>query len=282
MKSYKDFTEEDVKNILDLYYKNVDFFEIRKILNISERGMFRCLRENGINTKRKNRYSLNESFFKNIDTEEKAYILGFIYADGYVGDNKTNNVVITVTRKDKCILEEIKKCLEYTGEIRNVDSLKGCYENTKPKSTINFSSKELAEDLRKLGLYPNKSTSMTKLPDIPLDLYRHFIRGYFDGDGCISTSQKTSYHILSDGSKKKYINKSIIWNVIGTIEFLDDMKKYLPTNVLDAKCKTDGMKYLRTDSKKALRLIYKFMYDESTIYLKRKYKKFTEMSPDIK
>lgn len=282
MKPYNSLDKVDIENILDLYYKNVSYENIIKELDISRRALFRVLKEQGINSKRKNRYTLNESYFNKIDTEHKAYILGFIYADGYVGDEKHNNVVIAINEEDVSILEDIKKSIGFSGEIRRVDNVENCYKNSKPKVVLNFSSKKMAIDLRKLGLYPNKSVSMKKLPNIQRDLYRHFIRGYFDGDGSISFSVKTSYHILKDGTEKKYEYKSIIWNVIGTCSFLDDMKKYLPVGVIDAECKVENMKYLRTDSLRVLKEIYKFMYEDSTIYLKRKQKKFSRMSPDIK
>lgn len=282
MKPYNMLNEKDIENILELYYKDVLYNEIIERLGISRRALFRVLKEKGINTKRKNRYTLNEDYFKEIDNEDKAYILGFIYADGYVGDDKFNNLVIAVSEKDKCILEKIKDKISFTGSIRTICNVEGCYKNSKPKVVLNFSSKELTSDLRKLGLYPNKSTTMKKLPKIREDLYRHFIRGYFDGDGTIAFSKKTSYHTLKTGVTKKYIYDSVVWNVIGTNEFLDDMRRYLPVSVIDSKCNVEGMKYLRTDSRQALVSIYDFMYKDSSIYLERKYEKFSRMSPDTK
>ncbi|ALP91774.1 hypothetical protein ATN24_16965 [Clostridium butyricum] len=71
----------------------------------------------------KNRYVLNENYFNEINTEAKAYILGFIYADGFVGNENFNNIVIAVN--DLEILEFIVKEIEFTGEIRKTK--KGIY-----------------------------------------------------------------------------------------------------------------------------------------------------------
>ena len=87
-KSYKELSNLDKEEILNYYYKykNENFKTIAKKLNVSQRSVPRVLQEYGVNTRLKNRYVIkNENYFENIDTEFKAYALGFIYADGFVG-----------------------------------------------------------------------------------------------------------------------------------------------------------------------------------------------------
>ncbi|GIM28209.1 hypothetical protein CPJCM30710_08750 [Clostridium polyendosporum] len=99
---YRNLTEDLKKKIINIYYdrKELTFVEISDLLGVSEGSVARVLTESGINTKRKNRYTLNEEYFNIIDDENKAYILGLLYADGYVGDNHFNNFVLQLKDRD--------------------------------------------------------------------------------------------------------------------------------------------------------------------------------------
>lgn len=221
-KNYNELTDYDKKQIVEYYYENkkVAMDDMAEILNISRRSLSRVLKESNINTRLKNRYTLNENYFDDIDTEAKAYILGFIYADGFVGDEKFNNIVISIN--DYEILEFIKKELEFTGEIRKTQ--KGGFINSKHGYSLNFSSKIVANKLREIGLYPNKSLTMSRMPNIRTELIRHFIRGYFDGDGSIVLSHNSSYY-RNNGKIKKYIYPTYKFIILGTEEFLKQIIK---------------------------------------------------------
>ena len=98
---YNKLTDENRKDILETYFTRIDITipKISDYLNISTRAVARVLKDNNINTARLNRYTLNEYYFENIDTERKAYLLGLLFADGFVGDEKYNNVVIDLKMK---------------------------------------------------------------------------------------------------------------------------------------------------------------------------------------
>ena len=91
-------------------------------------------------------YSLDENFFEKIDTERKAYILGFVYADG---NNKSQNsgLSITISYDDKELLEEIKNELKSNAKIteQNINGFKQAH--------IDFNSYKLSRDLEKQGCY---------------------------------------------------------------------------------------------------------------------------------
>ena len=106
MTSYLNLTESEKQKILELYYAMIPSKEIQKTLDISHRCYLNVLKEFNINGKLKNRYAINESYFDIIDNDSKAYILGYIAADGYVGDEHFNNVIIS--SNDIQILEDIK------------------------------------------------------------------------------------------------------------------------------------------------------------------------------
>lgn len=274
-KSYRDLNSYDKYRIVDYYYKNKDISmdNIAINLNISDRAVRRVLKEEGINTRLKNRYILDENYFDCIDTESKAYILGFIYADGFVGDEKFNNIVIAVN--DLEILEFIAKEFKFTGNIRKTK--KGGFENSKCGYSLNFSSKIMASRLREIGLYPNKSLTIDTLPQIDKKLVRHFIRGYFDGDGSIVLSHNTSYYKAIDGVIK-YIYPTYCFMILGTKGFLEEIIKEAEFNYAKIhNTKSEKIKCIKINAKKEFNNIFKYLYDNSTIKLQRKYNKWNEI-----
>lgn len=274
-KSYNQLTSYDKKVIVEYYYKNKEskLEDISKKLDISGRGVSRVLQEENINTRLKNRYTLNEDYFSNIDTEAKAYILGFIYADGFVGNEKFNNIVIYIN--DIEILRFISKEFEFTGTIRKTK--KGGFPNSKNGYSLNFSSRIMAEKLRDIGLYPNKSLTISKLPNIKDELMRHFIRGYFDGDGSILISHNTSYYKSYNGNIK-YTYPTYNFMILGTESFLREIKevaKFEYAKIYDTK--TNQIKCLKICAKKEFEKIFEYLYFDSTIKLERKYNKWNEI-----
>lgn len=131
-------------------------------------------------------YEVDDDFFKVIDTEEKAYILGFFFADGTTMEfnGKLIGVSFTQLEQDVDILEKIKSAMKSS----NVFYKETQKTNEKTKYKLSIRSKQLAKRVRELGAGPKKSLTL-KFPDENIfkskDLIRHFIRGYFDGDGCI-------------------------------------------------------------------------------------------------
>ncbi|WP_051986393.1 LAGLIDADG family homing endonuclease [Clostridium amazonitimonense] len=272
---YNKLNDELKDNIVDCYYKRKDlnFVELSSYLNVSERALSRVLKEFNINTKRLNRYRLNERYFQRIDSQEKAYLLGLIYADGFVGDHNCNNIVIGL--KDRDMIVKIAKLLEYDGKIRIGN--KGSFENSGYSYILNFSSKEMAMDLRKLGLYPNKSLTMTDLPSINEELYRHFIRGYFDGDGSIILTKKCSYY-RTESLVKKYEYPCYMFCLLGTREFLQQISYKLKSSYIRINdTKTEEIKALKISAKCEFYKLFQYLYKDSTIYLDRKYEKWLQI-----
>ena len=235
-RDYRSLNSYQKTRIVEFYYKNKDIQvkDIGKELNISDRAVRRVLKEENINTRLKNRYVLDESYFDKIDTEEKAYILGFIYADGFVGDEHFNNIVISIN--DLELLEFIAKELKFSGKIR--ETRKGGFKNSKPGYSLNFSSVKISSRLRELGLYPNKSLTIERLPKIRDDLVRHFIRGYFDGDGSIILSHNSSYYKNAD-KVIKYVYPTYCFMILGTQGFLENIIKVTNFNyakIYPTKC----------------------------------------------
>lgn len=207
----------------------------------------------------------NEHIFDSIDTEEKAYLLGFIFADGTISsypleEGKKNIYTFELSLKadDYSHLEKLKYLL-------NTDRPILVSEN---RCRLLVNSKHFWKTLNSYGCTPRKSLTL-KFPSKSIfkdrSLIRYFIRGYFDGDGCISYSNKG--------------HTSINMQLLGTKEFLDVLLTYLPKEFQDLTIRhnhnnvEEKTYFINTSKNKAYRF-FKFLYLDSTIYLNRKYLRF--------
>ncbi len=130
------------------------------------------------------KYGLNEEYFDQIDTEDKAWIFGFITADGNLSGRKGSYILtIKLQRQDRDILEIIKSKLGYGGPIR--DEAQVLYGKEYHQSVLQISSVRMIECLKKHGLTPAKSLTVRPWSG-PGELMRHYWRGVIDGDGCLS------------------------------------------------------------------------------------------------
>ena len=163
----------------------------------------------------------NEHIFDSIDTEEKAYWLGFIFADGYIDSspldsNKkpTYNFELSLKGDDSHHLEKFNKFIEHQKNIVRISDVK-CEDVICKRCRLGVANKHLWETLNSYGCTPKKSLTL-KFPNESIfkdkSLIRHFIRGYWDGDGCLSWSNKehTSPSVSVVGTKEflyKVLNK---------------------------------------------------------------------------
>ena len=126
---------------------------------------------------------INQNYFKQINTEEKAYFLGLIYADG----NVTGNIFqILLAEEDAGVLEILKNSIKPSSKLYYYDR-----KNIKWKNCKRFSihNKEIVKDLQNWGVYERKTYTSLKIPKINNVLIKHFIRGFLDGDGFISFTE---------------------------------------------------------------------------------------------
>lgn len=179
------FTLEEEKYIDDNYL-NKSSMEIAEDLNCTVRDVNIYLGYKGLifNT---NKYQIDENYFEKIDSKNKAYWLGFLYADGCVlvknKNGKTSYVLeVSLSIADMNHLEKLKMSLKSNSPIKT-KIIKDKYEACR----ITICNKKICEDLIKLGCTPKKSLTLT-FPNenqLPKEFIPHFVRGYFDGDGCI-------------------------------------------------------------------------------------------------
>ena len=272
-KPYNQLTENDKNCILFAYNNGEDLEEMEITLGFSRRSIRRVLKENNINTHRRKRYTLNEKYFDKIDSEDKAYILGLLFSDGFVGKGKYNNIVLSFAEDDLYMLDTIKSKIDFTGDIRKAKRKSG-YDSSKDNYILNFSSYHMAESLRKLGMNNIKSERNVAVPNIDNNLKRHFVRGYFDGDGSFTCCKNITKHKLSDGSCKIYEYDRGKFSLIVSSKFVEEFIKLIPGNFYIHQSKVESMVYIEASSRESLKLIYEYLYKDSTIYLERKHSKF--------
>ena len=194
--------------------------------------------------------------FEIIDTEEKAYWLGFLYADGSVGSSEAK-IELGLAEKD---VKHIEKFRNFIG-INNKISYR---EKTK-SYRYSFRSQSCKEDLIKQGCIPKKSLIL-KFPtvdQVPLKLIKHFIRGYFDGDGWF-TNTDNCFQV----------------GLIGTEDFikgfLDNIKNINKDNKIFNVHREDGAKrYIFSAYQDVLNFL-NWIYKDANIYLDRKYEHYID------
>lgn len=204
---------------------------------------------------------VNENYFDKIDTEAKAYFLGLLYADG-CNEYERNLISISLQEKDKKILEIFKQEIEYEGNLlKKIRSNK----NHQNSYILRFTNKHICNVLKNYGMVPRKSLVLLFPKNLSKNLIHHFIRGYFDGDGCISEGVK---------------GRSMV-SIVGTLDVCENIQKFLVENSELNFTKLEKHGYntykVRYGGHISCNRIFKILYKDATVFLERKYKKFKEV-----
>lgn len=213
------------------------------------------------------KYKLNEHVFDTIDTEEKAYWLGFLMADGYNHENKCC-VALRLQSADMEILEKYRMFLETDSPIYTFKRITQVNKLEKEYCEVNISSPYFSEQLAKQGCIQRKTYTL-KFPNIKENLYNHFIRGFFDGDGCLSVKDRRNRRVR--GACMTYI-----FNITGKesvlLKIQDILVNALNISRLPLKTrKSTFVKTLRYGGKNVVSKIMTYLYKDATVYLKRKH-----------
>ncbi len=235
---------------------------------ISQVAINALLRRNGYDAKSaselKRKYPIVEDFFDEINTEEKAYILGLLYADGW-NQTERNVIGIGLKESDKEILDKITNLMQPTKPLGyyKKNKLKKGFENSQNEYRLVIANKHISERLVELGCGKAKTHNLVFPTEeqVPKHLQRHFVRGYFDGDGSVS------------GDKQKQ------FNLVGTINFLLPLQQILIEELGFSKTKLDQRHKERDNEIRSLRYcginqcitFRDWLYKDATIYLERKY-----------
>lgn len=210
--------------------------------------------------------SVDETFFEKW-SEDMAYVLGFFAADGCLTKNaKRQNYYVEFVSTDLEIIQKIKASMSAD---QMITERKHTNKKWKKAYRIQVGSKKIFEDLLNLGFTPKKSNSM-RIPNIPENYFHDFLRGYFDGDGCISSA---TYKRKNRLSLSKFIS---IRFTSGSKAFLKELKEEINRLLESNKgCLCDKQKRgyeLSFSTLDTIRII-KYMYQEKNcLCLDRKQK----------
>lgn len=248
--------EKEINFLINNFHK-LQYKEIGRQINKSYASIQSKIRNYKLN-KRINKHLIDSDFFK-VWTSEMAYVLGFIAADGNVQQIK-HGYHVHIACDDYDIIKKIRKLLKSSTPIRQQIRF-----NSKISYSLRFSDKLIFQDLFKLGIVPRKSL-VIKPPPIPKNYVWDYIRGFFDGDGCVyirKTSYPSKLHVL------------FYTGSINMAKFLiNTIKKYLKGYKGNIMKKKDKNAYVLHFGQKHSEVIFHYMYNNATIFMDRKYNIF--------
>lgn len=210
-----------------------------------------------------NRITIDESAFnENIDTSDKAYLLGYIFSDGCLSyDKHSKRERITIVSNDLQIIKEFHKIMT---------PQKSIYQQGKSYKIVsnNFNDIRL---LKEYGVSYNKSLTI-EFPLIENALLPDFIRGIFDGDGCVYINKTRSNNIFYE-----YLNVSF---TTGSLRFANGLIDALALFNIKARLNKDCRKniyYVKIQSKSNIKRFFDLIYCNNSLRLERKYNTFVKV-----
>lgn len=262
---------DDEINIIKTNYLNKTMNELQQLLQGKTKGdILACCHKLGLTRTKK---TCRRDFFNVIDTEEKAYWLGFIFADGYISYSEKNMkkgqlattycTGIKLKWSDGEHLKKFNKSISGNYKVfKEINHPDGFRKQTTEAAKILVYSQQMYNDLNKY--FDRDKTYTAKFPDIPENLIRHFIRGYFDGDGCLS--------LIDDKIYIKFLGASK--------DFHEGLKEVLKNNnfifTSNSKINLHGteMYYILINRNLEKIKFLDWIYQDCNVYLDRKYEKY--------
>jgi intein-encoded DNA endonuclease-like protein len=262
-KPLKNISKDKILEIYDLHLTGITITELSKKYNLDFMTIVGQFEKYNLN-----RYvfvenkKVNHTFFDTIDSEIKAYLLGFFCGDGTV--NKTKSIALLLQSRDVEILNYYRDFIAPSNKLYFYKSKEITHQD---RLKIIIHSSRIKESLLNHGIPENKTYNGFSSPDVfcKPDLYRHFIRGFFDADGSIYKSYR------STGFKITCTNT----------DFLDFCKNEFTKigcfNIFFEDIKDNAANNLKISNKYSIALIKDYFYKDSNFYLKRKFDKFNEL-----
>lgn len=246
------------KEKADLYDKaieeyknnNVSALHIAQKYHLNEKNFNQHLKRLGImrTTWNYEHYDVDESYFEEINTPDKAYWLGMLFADGSVkrvGD-RSSSITLELSNVDLNHLEKFKQALCYTGKIH--------HRKNRNISSVRITRNKMERDLEAKGCIPNKTENGWIDIDALNGYESDFLRGFIDGDGYIEKSYKKCRVIITVKAEK-------IKNALMSM-----LEKYRPN------CRREKNFYrVNIENQKGFYQLLHDLYSNASTYLTRKY-----------
>lgn len=221
---------------------------------------------------RKNHF--DQDYFEHIDTRDKAYIFGWILSDGTINKKSSSNshqVRLKITD-----IELLQQISDRAFEGRTLLEDKKLKPHHKERRVLVLSSSKICSDLERHGCIQNKTYNL-QFPNIQDDLMPDFIRGFFDGDGCMSVGISNKRTGCLVGEVK----------IVATTDFLSGLKLFLSKKGINSYLERDKrisdtrINNIRIRTVSSIFNFYNYIYKdmEGQLFLKRKLDKFHEFIP---
>ena len=278
-KTYKEFSKEEQNTIINMYRNGLSTVCIGQRFGVGHKVISRILEINNIprvgNGRRK--YKLNENYFDVIDTPNKAYCLGLLYADGSNFTPK-QTISISLQEDDKHILDRMREELNYERDLEYIDySNKSDFGYSyKNQYRLSIFSKHMSEELERKGMYKNKSLILEFPTCIDNYLLKFFVLGFFDGDGSFCP------FYTKEGKFQPLITFT------STESFCVSLQNYLRKeigiscgNIYDASCHNGITKVLSFSGHIQVKRFLDWLYKDADMYLNRKYVKYKDNFDEV-
>lgn len=254
------YSDDFINKVIEEYLGGLTAIELNKKYNIKSGTINYHLRKRGLSRGSGKPSSIaNKDYFETIDTEEKAYFLGFLMADGCISSSHVNyHIKLGLQEKDIDVIKALLVAIGSKNAISKVTKGEhiGC--------SVSLSCKKMFYDLVAHGFLEHKSGNEIIPNTIPDNLVHHFIRGYFDGDGCASKEGRISIvggiKVLEDIAKRAMVNDYTIYSFKNTSVVCD-------------------LRYSKLSSAK---LFYNYLYKDANIFLYRKWIRLFNIHGPIK
>jgi len=269
--SIKKVSPEIQLQVIEAYKNNVSLREIEKQFGVTRATVGPFLEELGVKTVKGNhykKYKHDENFFENIDSEEKAYWLGFMFADGYI-INKQNatgedGFGLSLAEDSQDSIEKFKNSLHATNPILIDDS--GVKKNKQILYKITMRSQKTVDDLIDKGCFKQKTLILQPPKKVPENLNYHFIRGFFDGDGSLTRHQHKNSVYIDFGINFTTTYDMALW--------LQNQFNY---GSIWKENRREHTWYYGFGGNQQVINFYHLLYDNATIWMDRKYERFQEL-----
>lgn len=263
--------EQDVL-IAKMYDEGKSAYQIARDLDLTHTIIYGSLDRTGIERRGKNeayrKYHFDEHVFDEIDTPEKAYWIGFLYADGYI--NRTS-LRLNINIEDKSHVEKFNSFLDSDYPILEEDRLCNLNNKMTYKALLIVTHHHFAERLLELGISSGREDF--NMSEIPQHLYHYWILGYFDGDGCITRRKNIGYNEYFARVNFSANKKDVLEFIVRQFSSFGGIKnKKIQTR--------KGSFAIDYCGKNICRKIYDYMYEDTTVFLDRKKEKFMEFYPE--
>jgi hypothetical protein len=256
---------EQEARVCERYADGESATKLAREVGLSAGGVRNILLRGGVTLRSQSecrrKYDCNHNFFDSIDTQEKSYWLGFLAADGHVHGNKRLSVKLSA--KDRSHIELFSAYLKSNHPIAVYDTHGRPGWPVSRMAHLQINSQQLCEDLTRHGVTPRKTLTLEWPHDLDEDLLRHYLRGYFDGDGCFSLAR----------FKKPQLASQLIFVLTGNRVFLEAAQDFLmeQAGVRKNKIRKAGnVGALAYQGNRQVRRIHDLMYEGATVWLPRK------------